>query len=201
MSTSEVSGEREDDVPKFPPPRRRHNPLSKSKCDGVRPICGACHRTAISQGKNPKELNCTYVDPKPSGAPKKRLSRRAQEELRIGTLERRIDHLESRLREMQDIMRIVVPSAALQPIERAQPLTPSYLESLEGFNATPDPSTATSPVTSTTSSMSTTTSAQERGNQDIDAILRDYATTLQMAELPQSGDAPSNHEERRLEET
>ncbi|KAH8923805.1 hypothetical protein BT69DRAFT_132054 [Atractiella rhizophila] len=70
----------------------------KVRCDGVRPICGTCVRSARAQRIPPEERNCTWPSgspppPQSSIQPSNRLSKKEEQERKIAELEERTGKL------------------------------------------------------------------------------------------------------------
>ncbi|KAH8918613.1 hypothetical protein BT69DRAFT_1353773 [Atractiella rhizophila] len=71
----------------------------KIRCDGKKPVCGTCYRTAISRGIHPKDMNCTWPF---EGEEDEDM--RAKED-KIRTLEQRVQSLQEILHSNEELIR------------------------------------------------------------------------------------------------
>ncbi|KAM0786648.1 hypothetical protein ACM66B_002097 [Microbotryomycetes sp. NB124-2] len=67
----------------------------KVKCDGVKPACGSCSRSAIAHGEDPTKLECNY------GEDDKKRRRGAGGQAKVKELQSRIEELEGLLAQKQ----------------------------------------------------------------------------------------------------
>ncbi|GAA5832376.1 hypothetical protein JCM11251_006427 [Rhodosporidiobolus azoricus] len=87
----------------------------KLKCDGVKPLCGACKRSALAHGDDIASLTCEYDDP---NAPKKK---RASPGSKVAALEQELAELKAMLQQGSSALTQQQPPVPSQPAEFTPP--------------------------------------------------------------------------------
>ncbi|GJN90337.1 hypothetical protein Rhopal_003346-T1 [Rhodotorula paludigena] len=109
----------------------------KLKCDGVKPLCGACRKSAVAHGDDAQSIACIYDDP---NAPKKK---RASPGSKVAALEAEIAELKSLIAQS----RLTSPPVEAPPAASTSTSYAPYLSQTDG--GLPNPITNPNPVSFT----------------------------------------------------